>query len=297
MRREKSNKYKNIQFKLKRRKPNRSRTVDFIIYFFLVIIALLMVFPLVFAISSSLKPLDELFLFPPKLFARNPTLDNFTDLFVNMSKSWVAFSRYIFNTVFITVVGTVGHLIIASMGAFVLSKYDFPGGRIFFRIAVVALMFNGYATAIPNYLIISRLGWIDSYLAVIIPAFAAPMGLFLMKQYMEGVPVSLIEAARIDGAGIWRIFSKIVMPNVKPAWLTLTIFSVQSLWNNQAATYIYSEEKKTLTYALAQVQSGGIARTGQAAAVSVIMMIVPVMVFIISQSQILETMATSGIKE
>lgn len=297
MRREKSNKYKNIQIKLKRRKPNRSRTVDFIIYFFLVIIALLMVFPLVFAISSSLKPLDELFLFPPKLFARNPTLDNFTDLFVNMSKSWVAFSRYIFNTVFITVVGTVGHLIIASMGAFVLSKYDFPGGRIFFRIAVVALMFNGYATAIPNYLIISRLGWIDSYLAVIIPAFAAPMGLFLMKQYMEGVPVSLIEAARIDGAGIWRIFSKIVMPNVKPAWLTLTIFSVQSLWNNQAATYIYSEEKKTLTYALAQVQSGGIARTGQAAAVSVIMMIVPVMVFIISQSQILETMATSGIKE
>lgn len=297
MRREKSNKYKNIQIKLKRRKPNRSRTVDFIIYFFLVIIALLMVFPLVFAISSSLKPLDELFLFPPKLFARNLTLDNFTDLFVNMSKSWVAFSRYIFNTVFITVVGTVGHLIIASMGAFVLSKYDFPGGRIFFRIAVVALMFNGYATAIPNYLIISRLGWIDSYLAVIIPAFAAPMGLFLMKQYMEGVPVSLIEAARIDGAGIWRIFSKIVMPNVKPAWLTLTIFSVQSLWNNQAATYIYSEEKKTLTYALAQVQSGGIARTGQAAAVSVIMMIVPVMVFIISQSQILETMATSGIKE
>ncbi|MGN6711033.1 carbohydrate ABC transporter permease [Anaerocolumna jejuensis] len=295
MRKEKSNRYK--QNKLKRRKPNRSRIGDFFIYFFLIIIALLMVFPLVFAINSALKPLDELFLFPPKLFARNPTLDNFTDLFVNMSKSWVTFSRYIFNTVFITVVGTVGHLIIASMGAFVLSKYDFPGGRIFFRIAVVALMFNGYATAIPNYLIISRLGWIDSYLAVIIPAFAAPMGLFLMKQYMEGVPVSLIEAARIDGAGIWRIFSKIVMPNVKPAWLTLTIFSVQSLWNNQAATYIYSEEKKTLTYALAQVQSGGIARTGQAAAVSVVMMIVPVMVFIISQSQILETMATSGIKE
>lgn len=282
---------------LRRRKPNRSRVGDMVIYFFLTLIALLMVFPLVFAINSSLKPLDELFLFPPKLFAQNPTLDNFSDLFVTMSKSWVTFSRYVFNTVFLTVVGTLGHLIIASMGAFVLSKYDFPGGKTFFGIAVVALMFNGYATAIPNYLIMSKLGWIDSYLAIIVPAFAAPMGLFLMKQYMEGIPISLIEAARIDGASIWRIFIKIIMPNVKPAWLTLMIFSVQSLWNNPAATYIYSEEKKTLTYALAQVQSGGIARTGQAAAVSVVMMIVPVTVFIISQSQILETMATSGIKE
>ena len=282
---------------LKKRKPNRSRIGDFFLYLFLLLVAMAMVLPLVFAINSALKPLDELFMFPPKFFAMNPTLDNFADVFVTMGKSWVPFSRYIFNTVFITVVGTAGHLIVASMGAFVLSKYDFPGGKTFFNIVVVALMFNGYVTAIPNYLIINALGWVDTYWAVVIPAFAAPMGLFLMKQFMEGLPMSLVEAAKIDGANEWKVFIKIVMPNVKPAWLTLTIFSVQNLWNNRAATYIYSEERKMLAFALQQATAGGIARTGQAAAVTVIVMSVPIIVFILSQSQILETMASSGLKD
>jgi len=283
---------------VKRRKPNRSVVGDVVIYFLLFLIALAMVFPLVFAVSSALKPLDELFLFPPKVFAQNPTMDNFQDLFVTMGKSWVTFSRYIFNTVFITVVGTAGHLIIASMGAFVLAKYEFPGSKLFFSIVVTALMFNGYVTAIPNYLIISKLGWIDTYWAIIVPAFAAPMGLFLMKQFMEGLPMSLVEAAMIDGGGSrWKIFIQIIMPNVKPAWLTLIIFSVQNLWNNKAATFIYSEEKKTLVYALQQIQSGGIARTGQAAAVTVVVMVVPILIFVLSESQILETMASSGLKD
>ena len=282
---------------IKRRKPNRSIVGDLFIYLMLFAIAVMMVFPMVFAINSSLKPLDELFLFPPKVFAQNPTLDNFQDLFVTMGKSWVTFSRYIFNTVFITAAGTAGHLIIASMGAFILSKYEFPGSRLFFNIVVVALMFNGYVTAIPNYIIISKLGWVDTYWAIIVPAFAAPMGLFLMKQFMEGIPMSLVEAAKIDGAGLWKIFFRIIMPNVKPAWLTLIIFSVQNLWNNKAATFIYSEEKKTLVYALQQIQSVGIARTGQAAAVTVIVMIVPIAIFIMSESQIIETMASSGLKD
>lgn len=282
---------------LKRRQPNRSRVGDFCVYFFLMLMAVAMVFPLVYAIESALKPLDELFKFPPTVFAKNPTLDNFSDLFVTMGKSWVTFSRYIFNTVFITAVGTFGHLIVASMGAFVLAKYEFPGGQAFFKLVTVALMFSGYVTSIPNYLIINSLGWIDTYWAIIIPAFALPTGLFLMKQFMEGLPTSLIEAAKIDGANEWRVFSGIVMPNVKPAWLTLIIFSVQGLWNNRAATFIYSEEKKTLVYALQQIQSGGIARTGQSAAVQVIVMAVPICIFILSESQILETMASSGLKD
>ncbi|MBQ5376803.1 MAG: carbohydrate ABC transporter permease, partial [Lachnospiraceae bacterium] len=209
----------------------------------------------------------------------------------------VTFSRYLFNTVFITAVGTAGHLIIASMGAFVLAKYDFPGNQAFFKIVTVAMMFTGYVTQIPNYLILNKLGWIDTYWAIIIPAFASPLGFFLMKQFMEGLPTSLIEAAKIDGANEWRVFSKIVMPNVKPAWMTLIIFSVQALWNNKASTYIYSEERKTLVYALQQIQSGGIARTGQGAAVLVVVMIVPILIFVFSESQILETMASSGLKD
>ena len=282
---------------IKKRKPNRSIVGDFFIYAFLLFMAVLMAFPLVYAINNALKPLDELFKFPPTVFAQNPTLDNFSDLFVTMGKSWVTFSRYIFNTVFITAAGTVGHLIIASMGAFVLSKYDFPGGKTFFKVVTVAMMFNGYVISIPNYLIINKLHMVDTYWSIIIPAFASPVGFFLMKQFMEGLPMSLVEAAKIDGANEWRVFTGIVMPNVKPAWLTMIIFSVQGLWNNPASTFIYSEEKKTLVYALQQIQSGGIARTGQTAAVSVIVMMVPIIIFVLSESQILETMASSGLKD
>lgn len=297
MKKEKIKQPKRTPKLLKRRKPNRSKGGDIFIYVMLFLIALIMVFPLVFAVSNALKPMDELFRFPPTLFAKNPTFDNFQDLFVTMGKSWVPFSRYIFNTVFMTAAGTIGHLIVASMGAYVLAKYDFPGGRTFFNLVVTALMFNGYATVIPNYLVMSKLGWIDSYLSIIVPAFASPMGLFLMKQFMEGLPTTLIEAAKIDGCKEMRIFLKIVMPNVKPAWLTMIIFSVQSLWNNRASTFIYSEEKKTLVYAFQQIAAGGIARTGQAAAVTVVIMIVPIAIFIASESRILETMASSGIKE
>lgn len=282
---------------IKRRKPNRSIAGDLFLYVFLLGMALIMAFPMIYAINSALKPLDELFMFPPKIFARNPTLDNFSDLFVTMGKSWVTFSRYLFNTVFITVVGTAGHLIVASMGAFVLSKYDFPGNQTFFKIVTVSMMFTGYVTAIPNYLIINALGWVDTYWAIIIPAFASPMGLFLMKQFMEGLPMSLIEAAKIDGANEWKVFMGIVMPNVKPAWMTLIIFSVQGLWNNRAATFIYSEERKTLVFALQQIQGGGIARTGQGAAVLIVVILVPIITFILSESQVLETMASSGLKD
>ncbi len=282
---------------IKKRKPNRSIAGDFFLYLFLVCMALVMAFPLIYTVSNALKPLDELFKFPPRILAQNPTLDNFSDLFVTMGKSWVSFSRYLFNTVFITVVGTAGHLIIASMGAFVLSKYEFPGSQAFFKLVTVAMMFTYMVTQIPNYLILNKLGWIDTYWAIIIPAFASPMGLFLMKQFMEGLPMSLVEAAKIDGANEWRVFSGIVMPNVKPAWMTLIIFSVRDLWNNRAGTFIYSEEKKTLVFAMGQIQGGGIARTGQAAAVMVVLMIVPIVTFILSESQILETMASSGLKE
>ena len=280
-----------------RRHPNRSIAGDIGIYLLLILFGIAMVFPLVFLIGSSLKPLDELFRFPPPVWPSHPTMDNFSDLFVTMGQSWVPFSRYLTNTVFITVVGTFGHLMIAGMAAFVLAKYEFPGGRMFFNVVTTCLMFSGYVTGIPNYLIMSKLGMIDTYWALILPAFAAPIGLFLMKQFMEGLPTALIEAATIDGASRLRIFWSIVMPNVKPAWLTMIIFSVQSLWNTAAATVIYSEAKKTLVYALQQIQAGGVARTGQVAAANVIIVAVPILIFIFSQSRILETMASSGIKD
>ncbi len=297
----KINKYADVGPKIHhykhRRKPNRSVGGDVGVYIFLGLFSLLMIFPLVFAITSSLKPLDELIKQPQTVFARNPTFDNYSDLFVTLSQSWVPFTRYVFNTIFVTLVGTVGHVIIASMAAYVLAKYNFPGGNLFFRLAVVALMFSGYVTGIPNYLIMCRLHMVDTYWALILPAIGGSLGLFLMKQFMEGFPMSIIEAAKIDGANELLIFWKLVMPNVKPAWLTISIFSIQGLWNNPQVQYIYTESKKMLAYALNQIQAGGIARMGQGQAVIVFTMSVPIIFFIFSQSQIMETMATSGLKD
>lgn len=283
--------------KVKGVKPSHSRAGNFMNMFLLIALGLFMVVPLVLSISNSLKPLEELFVFPPRLFVRNPTLKNFHDVFVLMSESWVPFSRYIFNTVLITLAGTVGHLIIASLCAYALAKHKFPGRNLIFGTVVTALMFSAQVTAIPNYLIMSRIGWLDSYLALIIPAIAKPMGLFLMKQFMEQIPDSLLEAARIDGAGEVTTFFRIAMPQVKPAWLTLIIFAFQDLWNLQGGNFIYSENLKTLPYALSQIAAGGISRAGATAAVTVIMMIVPIVIFVINQSSIVETMASSGIKE
>ncbi|MDR3174522.1 MAG: carbohydrate ABC transporter permease [Treponema sp.] len=279
------------------RRLNRSFGGDIFIICILIFFGLFFVYPLAYAANNAFKPLNEIFLFPPRLFVRQPTLNNFQDLFIIMGKSWVSFSRYIFNTVFITAAGTGGLIIVASMGAFVISKYKFPGGRIFFSAVIVTLMFSGYVTAIPNYLVMTRLGWVDTYLSVIVPAFAMPMGFFLLKQFIDTIPDTLLEAAKVDGAREFRIFVQIILPMIKPAWLTVMIFSVQGLWNTRASNFIYSEQLKTLPYALSQIISGGIARAGVGAAVTLFVMIVPLILFIFSQSNVLQTMANSGIKE
>ncbi|MDR2596267.1 MAG: carbohydrate ABC transporter permease [Treponema sp.] len=276
---------------------NRSYGGDAFIYSLLAVFGLFFVFPLVFSINHAFKPLNEIFLFPPNVFVRRPTINNFQDLFIIMSKSWVTFSRYIFNTVFVTAVGTAGLIIVASMGAFVVSKYKFPGAKIFFSGVIITLMFSGYVTAIPNYLIMAKLGWVDTYLAIIVPAFAMPMGFFLLKQFIDTIPDTLLEAATVDGVKEWGIFIWIVLPMIKPAWLTVMIFSVQSLWNARASNFIYSEQLKTLPYALSQIITAGVARAGVGAAIGLFVMIVPLVMFIFAQSNVLQTMANSGIKE
>ncbi len=286
-----------MRLHINKRKPNRSLGGDIGIYAILLCVGAFMVLPLIYAISNAFKPIDELFIFPPRFFVINPSLDNFRDLFVLMNSSWVPFSRYIFNTVFITVAGTTGHVLIASLAAYVLEKHKFPGQRLFFSIVIITLMFSGVVTAIPNYIIMVKLHLIDTYLAIILPALAMPLGLFLMKQFMASVHDSLIESAKIEGAGELGIFFKIVMPMVKPAWLTLIIFSMQSLWNATGGTFIFKEELKTLTYALNQIILGGIARVGIGSAVTLIMMSVPIITFIITQNNIIQTMTSAGVKE
>ncbi len=284
------------------KKVSRSKVGSVLLFLFLALFSLFMVLPMIYMISNSFKPQNELLVFPPRLFPTEPTLRNFRDMFTVMSSSNVPFIRYIFNSLFVTAVGSAGHILLSSMCAFPLAKKRFPGRKIIFNIIVFSLMFNTAVTAIPNYLIMSELKWIDTYAALIVPAFGMSLGLYLMKQFMEQIPDSLLEAGRIDGAGQWTIFWQIVMPNVKSAWMTLLLLSVQTLWPIGDNNFIYKEELKTLAYALGQIQGTGaagvnIARAGVGAAVSVFMMIIPVLIFIFSQSNIIETMSSSGMKD
>lgn len=285
-----------MNFRIHRKRVTRSFGGDLVIFVVLLAGAAFSALPLIYIVSNAFKPLNELFLFPPQFFVRNPTLDNFKDLLIIMADSWIPFSRYLFNTLFITIVGTGGHVIFASMAAFVLSKHQFRGRKLFFTLVVFSLMFSQEVVAIPKYLTMTYLGWIDHYAAIILPAWAMSLGLFLMKQFIDAmIPDTLLEAARLDGASELRIFWQIVMPIVKPAWLTLTIYSFQELWRRFGGEFIYSEQLKTLPYAFNQIISGGIAWAGVSSAVALVMMGVPIIIFIINQSKVVETMATSGL--
>ena len=214
-----------------------------------------------------------------------------------MNESWVPFSRYIFNTIIISLGGMLGHVIVASMAAYPLAKHKFPGKALLFSMVVLSMMFSWTVTQIPQYLIISWLGINNTYAALVLPAWAFGMGLYLMKQFMEQLPDSLMESARLQGANEWQIFWQIVMPNVRPAWLTLAIFQFQQMWGNTGGMFLRNEELKPLQYALQQITSGGVSRAGAGAAVTFIIAAIPIIFFLICQSSILETMTTSGMKD
>lgn len=275
----------------------RSRGGNFVMFSLLAVFGLFMVLPLVYSVIQSLKPLNEINLFPPRFFVVNPTFSNYKKLFQLSANLWVPFSRYIFNSVFVSVLVTFLNVILASMCAYPLAKYRFPGSRLIFGTIVTALLFSSQVTYIPQYVLLSKFRMINTYWAMILPPLATTLGLYLMRQYMIAIPDSLLEAAKLDGAGEYRIFWRIVMPNVKPAWLTLMIFSFQSVWNATNNTYVYKEQLKTLPTVMSQLAAGGVARVGVGAASSVVLMLPPILLFIFTQTNIIDTMATSGMKD
>ncbi|MFP4016582.1 MAG: carbohydrate ABC transporter permease [Halanaerobiales bacterium] len=285
-----------MKFQIRKKRLSRSAGGDIFIFLVLAAMAAFTALPLVFNISQAFKPMDELFHFPPRFFVRNPTLANFYDLFILMGQSWIPITRYLYNSVVIVVFSLLGNLLFASMAAFALSKYSFKGKRFYNEIIILSLMFAQAVIRIPRYLTISYLGWINSYWAIILPSWGQTLGLYLIKQFIDSmVDDSLLEAAKIDGANDFRIYWNIVMPIVKPAWLTLMILEFQRLWRFTGGEYIYTEKLKTLPFALSQIIRGGIARYGVAAAVTLIMMVIPIVIFLVNQSKIIETMGTSGL--
>ena len=304
MARQKTEKVRSLRFShtavgrfLTDKHTNRSVSGSMALLIFLTAFALVSMFPVVFMVSNAFKPINELFIYPPRLFVIQPTASNFSELFAIMADSLVPFARYLFNTLFIVLMGCVGHIILSSMAAFPLAKFRFPGSEFMSKLIVYSLMFTSSVTAVPTYMIMSRLHLVDTYWAVIFPAFSLPLGLFLMKNFMEQVPTALIDAASIDGSSYFGMLWRIIMPAVKPAWITLFIVCFQGLWGNSASNFIYTESRKPLAAMLQNLSGSGVARTGVVAASSLFMFVVPLAAFIISQSNVMETMATSGIKE
>lgn len=279
------------------RRFTRSRAGNVFAFCGLILMGLFTILPLLYSLVTSLKPLEELLIFPPRFFVTRPTLQNYTELPSLISSLSVPLSRYVFNSLFISVLTTFLHVVVASMAAFVISKGKFKGLKLIFLVIQFSLLYNTYTLAVPQYLIFSKLGMVDTYWIYILPYLPSAMGVFLIKQYMDGsVPDALIEAAYIDGANDLHIFWKIIMPIAKPAWLTLSLFAFRDLWSLQPSGTIFSEELKMLPNVMSTIINGGIARSGSAMAATVILMIPPIVVYLISQSNVMETMSSAGIK-
>lgn len=265
--------------------------------FFLILAGLFTLLPLVYSVCTSFKPLEELLVFPPKFFVSRPTIQNYLELPNIIASLSVPLSRYVFNSVFVSVVTTFLHVIIASMAAFVMAKGNYKWLGVVFFLVQISLLYNQYTLAVPQYIIFSKMKIVNTYFVYILPYLPSTLGVFLIKQYMDGsVPDALIEAAYLDGASDFKIFWSIVMPVSKPAWMTLILFAFRDLWAMQPQGTIFSEELKMLPNVMSSITAGGVARSGSAMAATVILMIPPIIVYLISQSNVMETMSTAGIK-
>lgn len=275
----------------------RSKAGNAFYFLFLILGGIFSTLPIVYCVITSFKPLEELLLFPPRFFVNRPVFDNYSVLPKLLSNLTVPFSRYVFNSIFITAITLILHVFLASMAAFVLSKKQFRGRKTLFLFIQLSLLYNSYTLAVPQYIIFSKLHIIDTYLVYILPYLPSTLGVFLTKQFMDAsVPQPLIEAARIDGAGFFRIYFKIAMPISKPAWLTVLLFSFRELWSLQPQGTVFSEELKTLPSVMNTISQGGLARSGSAMAATALLMIPTIAVYWLTQSNVMKTMGTSGIK-
>jgi len=270
----------------------------FYTYFFMILLVIFTALPIVYMTATSLKPLDELFLYPPRYLVRRPTLKNFAELMTTLDSQVVPFTRYLFNSIFTTAATVAGTVAVCCLGAYAVEKVRMPGNKLIFNLVVAGLMFSPPAAQIPIYMAVSKLGMINSYWSLIIPGMAAPMYFFLVKQFAAQIPDSMIESARIDGAGEFRIFASIAMPMLKSVWSTVIVFSFIANWNNSSGSIIYitNQSMKTLPYALSTISDGGIARAGAAAAAAVLTTFPTIIVYLLMQARVLNTMAYAGIK-
>ena len=276
---------------------SRSKVGTFGIFLFLALMSVFMAIPLVYTILQSLKPIEEFYIYPPRFFVMNPTLDNYKAILNTVDTLGVPFTRYIFNAVFTTLVGTAVYLLLALITAYPIAKSKIRAVKILNVALVYAMLFHNDTMALVRFLVMSKMRIVDTYMAVILPNLASTMGIYLLVQFMRNsVPDSVLEAARIDGAGEFRILFSIVAPSVKAGWLTAMIFVFQSYWNAVSGSYIYSENLKHIATVMSSIAGSGITREGTGMAVTIVLMVPTIVVFLWNQRSIMNTMAHSGLK-
>lgn len=299
----KKRKHRHFSIQNKRMNPKGFHPSQIKFYIILLPLVIIMLLPIIFIFSSAFKPPDELFAYPPRFFVINPTFKNFSDLFSKMSGSGIPVSRYLFNSIVITITTVFASILVSTTAAYALSKKQFKLKKILFEINTIALMFIPIAVTIPHFLIIERLGLIDTFWVHILPGLAMPVGLFLIKQFVDSLPDELIEAAQLDGANDWQIYFLIIIPLIRPAIATIAILTFQATWNNAAIStlFINKESLKTFAFYLTTLTSSAsganaIAGQGISAAASLIMFLPNLIIFIFLQSQVMSTMSRSGLK-
>lgn len=289
-----------MAYKGKRINPEKFERGQIKIMLIVLPLVIFMAMPLIYIINHAFKPMEELFAFPPRFFVRNPTLENFTKLIKFSRTSGTPLSRYVFNSVIVTIL-TVGlALLLTTMSAFALSKIKFKGRELMLQINQVAIMFVAVAVLIPRYIVICRLGLIDSIWAHVFPLVAMPVALFLVKQFVDQVPDSLIEAAYMDGATDLHVYLKVILPMIKPAIATAAILVFQQVWTNmETSNYYFNDDSmKTLTFYMNSLVNvnNTVAGQGMSAAATMIMFLPNLILFCILQNSVMNTMANSGIK-
>ncbi|WP_457789737.1 carbohydrate ABC transporter permease [Anaeromassilibacillus sp. SJQ-5] len=275
---------------------NRSRAGNAAAFLSLAVFGVFIALPMYYSVINAFKPISELFLFPPRFVVYHPTLQNFAEILRVQSQSLIPVERYVFNSVFVTAASTGGYILLASMAGYAMAKLRFPGKTIINRVIVFAILFRPEVTALPQYMLMAKTGMLDTFWALILPLMSTSFGVFLMGQFISAIPDDVLEAARIDGAGEKYSFFKIVLPMMRPAWMTLMILTFISSWNVTGAQFTYSESMKMLPTMMQQINTGGIIRTGVTAAVSVLLMLPPIVIFLFCENSVVETMAYSGIK-
>lgn len=287
-----------MRFQSNRMDPKKYGTSQIKFLVILIPLAVMFGLPLLYIVCTAFKPLGELYAFPPSFLVKDPTMDNFRDMAAAMQESSIPFSRYLINSILSTAAVMIITIIMTLCAGYTLAKKRFRGKNLLNTINTMSMMFVPVAVTIPRYLVVSNLGVKDTFWALVLPLVAMPVGLFLMVQTISDIPDELINAARIDGASEWKILRKIVAPLVRPATATVAILAFQSAWNaiEPASYFVNDDTMRTFPYYVSTLATNNIAATGMAAAATLVLLIPNLVLFVIMQSKVMNTMAHSGIK-